>query len=266
MDMQVQKNVVQDEAVLQRIKVSKTEGVELASLGEVGAFADLMERAGLLPKGTNRLTAIISIVAGRPLGLNPFQAVQGIAVINGRPSLWGDAMIAVVKASGLVEDEGWERIGGKNDDTAGFRYVVKRKGVPTPYTATFTVGDAKRAGLWGRDVWKAYPERMLKNRCRAFALRDGFDDVLRGCSSAEEMRDVEIAAEPTAQEVAKESILKAITEAEKSAPPVVVDLPPVKAKEPVRAAAKKAAPEPEPEPEMYEEPEPELTPEDYDAR
>jgi hypothetical protein len=52
----------------------------------------------------------------------------------------------------------------------------------------FGADDAKRAGLAG-DVWAKYPDRMLQNRARAFALRDQFADALMGIGMVEEYDD-----------------------------------------------------------------------------
>lgn len=56
---------------------------------------------------------------------------------------------------------------------------------------TFSVDDAKLAGLWGKQgPWKQYPKRMLQLRARGFAIRDAFADVLKGMASAEEQEDI----------------------------------------------------------------------------
>jgi hypothetical protein len=57
-------------------------------------------------------------------------------------------------------------------------------------TVSFSVSDAKRAGLWGKSgPWANYPERMLKYRARGFCLRDAFPDVLKGLITIEEAND-----------------------------------------------------------------------------
>jgi hypothetical protein len=67
---------------------------------------------------------------------------------------------------------------------------AKRRGYSKPTTVTFTVADAKKAGLWGKQgPWQQYPRRMLQLRARGFALRDAFPDVLRGLVTAEEAQD-----------------------------------------------------------------------------
>jgi hypothetical protein len=63
--------------------------------------------------------------------------------------------------------------------------------------AKFSVEDAKRAGLWGKQgPWSAYPKRMMQMRARGFALRDAFPDVLKGLITAEEAQDYPDEAKP----------------------------------------------------------------------
>ena len=163
-------------------------GVKMKTVAECAEFCRLLQAGGMIPKGMTVEGAVIATLAGARLGLDPFQSVQGIASINGRPAIWGDALVAIVKGSGLVEDEAVEYLPTRSD-CKGVRYSVKRKGVPTPYVGTFSKADAEKAGLWGKGVWQAYPARMMFNRARAFALRDGFADVLRGFRIAEEEQD-----------------------------------------------------------------------------
>lgn len=195
-------------------------GVQMRTVAEVGAFCALLGRANMLPKGTTPEGAVVAVLAGARLGLDPFQSVQGIASINGRPAIWGDALVAIVKGSGLVEDESVEYLPNKRE-CHGVRYSVKRKGIATPYEGTFTKADAERAGLWGKGVWQAYPARMLLNRARAFALRDGFADVLKGFRVAEEEQDV-IDAEPKAEPKAKRASASSILKIAEVAEPVEV--------------------------------------------
>ena len=63
-------------------------------------------------------------------------------------------------------------------------------------TAKFSVEDAKRAGLWGKNTWASYPRRMLQHRARGFALRSAFADVLKGMISTEELQDYPDDAKP----------------------------------------------------------------------
>ena len=149
-------------------------------------FADLVCKSDLVPKDykNNPGNVLVAVQMGAEIGLAPLQAIQNIAVINGRPSVWGDAALALVRASSLCEFV-TERLDG-NVATC----TCKRRGETEPIVRTFSEADAKRAGLWGKSgPWTQYPQRMLQLRARAFALRDAFPDVLRGLAVAEEVRD-----------------------------------------------------------------------------
>lgn len=174
-------------------------GIQITDLDGLWRFSQAVAKSGLAPKGIQTPEAVlIAVEMGLEVGLPPMAALQNIAVINGRPSLWGDAQLAVCRGTGELEEfsEWYEQAGKKltrnpssftDDTTAVCR--VKRKGQEAVETG-FSVSDAKSAGLWGKDgPWKSYPARMLKFRARSFALRDGFGDALRGLRAAEEVMD-----------------------------------------------------------------------------
>lgn len=177
------------------IRLSERGAVQLRNLAEAAAFAQLLQAGGMLPAKMSCTGAVVAILAGANVGLNPFESVQNIAVIGGRPALFGDGMKAVVRASGLLESERVEWI-EKDGQRVGCRVHVKRKGEAEPITGEFTLAQARRAGLWGKaGPWTDYPSRMLLARARAFAFRDAFPDVLKGLRCAEEERDtIEAAA------------------------------------------------------------------------
>jgi hypothetical protein len=116
--------------------------------------------------------------------------LQNTAVINGRPAIYGDAALALVRASGLLDSYVEEEVGEPGKDTHGYKITVTRKGSAAS-SETFTVADAKQAKLWGKSgPWTDYPRRMLKFRARGFILRDQFGDVLKGLRTVEEARDI----------------------------------------------------------------------------
>lgn len=156
------------------------------SLDEAMRFADTMAKSSIVPKDYqgNPGNILVAVQWGAEIGLPPLQAMQNIAVVNGRPSIWGDAMIALVKGSGLLESITEEIDDGQATCT------VQRRAEP-PVSRTFTMEDAKRAGLAGKQgPWSQYPKRMLQMRARSWALRDVFPDVLKGVYIAEEARDM----------------------------------------------------------------------------
>jgi len=126
---------------------------------------------------------------GYQVGLSPEQSMQCIAVINGKPSMWGDEMLALCMAHKDFDDI--EEVPMKNKDgtVIGFSCTVKRRG-KSPKVNEFTLDMAKKAGLLGKiGPWTQYPERMLKVRARGFSLRDAFPDALKGIKLREEVQD-----------------------------------------------------------------------------
>lgn len=171
------------------IAIGRDGALQFGTVADVIDYGKLCVMSGMSPKGMNAEQCAMAIISGQSLGLNPFASMQGIAVINGRPSLWGDTLVALVMASGLCEDIQTEYLPNRKD-CKGVQVTVRRKGVATPVVGTFSENDAKLAGLWGKaGPWTQYPVRMMMNRARAFALRDAFPDLLKGMGIAEEVRD-----------------------------------------------------------------------------
>lgn len=161
-----------------------------SSLGDALAMAKMIAESDFAPKDYRGKPSnvLIAIQMGADVGLKPMQALQNIAVINGRPSIWGDGAVALVQSKDVLE-RFFETIEGENDDRTA-TCVIKRKGWPDEIKRTFSIKDAKRAGLWGKaGPWSTYPDRMLQMRARSFALRDGASDVLMGLILAEEAGD-----------------------------------------------------------------------------
>lgn len=154
-------------------------------------MANMMSKSEMVPKGYKDKPhdILLAMEMGRSLRLSPLSAIQNIAVINGKPSLYGDAILAV--CSGHPEFENIEEKPMLDDkgNVIGFMCSVKRRG-RSIVTHSFTIQDATLAGLWGKiGPWKAYPSRMLQMRARAFALRDSFADALGGVRVVEEVQD-----------------------------------------------------------------------------
>lgn len=130
---------------------------------------------------------LLAIQWGMEVGLAPLQAIQNIAVINGKPSVYGDALLAMVKGSPVCDDV-VERFEGSGDTLTAI-CEAKRIG-KAPVIARFSVADATTAALWRKaGPWTQYPRRMLQMRARGFALRDAFPDILRGVITREEADD-----------------------------------------------------------------------------
>lgn len=160
-------------------------GIKLATMEEAYRFAQYVVKSGFAPKGMDQPESVlIALQMGAEVGLAPMQSLQSIAVINGRPGVFGDAALALVRASGLLER--YEQ----KSTAEGATVTVKRKG-EAEMTTTFTKEDAQKAGLLGKTgPWSQYPARMMLFRARSFALRDAFGDVLKGLRTTEELQDI----------------------------------------------------------------------------
>jgi len=166
-------------------------GEGFSNLDEAMKFAEIISKTDFAPKQMKGkpFDILVAIQMGAEVGLKPMQSLQNIAVINGRPSIWGDAALALVKRH--KDYEFCEEIFEKDDTIAVCK--IKRRNEPLKII-TFTIDDAKRAGLLNGDTngfspWKKYQKRMLQMRARGFALRDSFPDALHGLITSEEAQD-----------------------------------------------------------------------------
>lgn len=164
-----------------------------ANLDEAMKCCTMLSQSEMVPKDYKGKPAniLVAIQMGLEVGLKPLQSLQNIAVVNGRPCLWGDAIVAIVRASGTVEylDETWD------DKLQAAICKGKRKGEPTEIVRVFSIADATKAGLIQRagseGTWAKYPKRMCSWRAKSWVLRDGWSDYLKGISIREEVEDLE---------------------------------------------------------------------------
>ena len=172
------------------ISTQRAGGLALQSFDDAFRFAKLVAASEFPPKDFRGKpeSCMLAIQHGSEVGLSPMQSLQSIAVINGRPTIWGDAALALVQASPVCEYVR-EYTEGEGDALVAV-CEAKRRGYPAPTVVRFSVADAKKAGLWGKaGPWQQYPARMMTLRARGFALRNAFADALRGLITAEEAQD-----------------------------------------------------------------------------
>lgn len=164
---------------------------------EAMELAVVLSKSGVVPTGmVGRPEAcFVAIGFGMELGLPPMQAIQNIMVVNGRPTIWGDAAHALVMGSGQVEM--FEEDAPDIALTQGFgRCRIKLRGMPE-IERRFSIEDAKRAKLWTKEgPWQTYPGRMLQMRTRSWAERDAAPFILKGIQFREEIGDMDIVSPP----------------------------------------------------------------------
>lgn len=157
----------------------------------------------------------VAINMGAEVGLEPFAAIQSIAVIDGKPCLYGDGLIGVVRSSPLCE---WIK---ESCDGTTATCETKRKGDPHTIKAEYTMDDAVAAGIANKFNWKKHPKRMLQMRARSYCLRDAYPDLLKGLGVVEEMQDheetpppVQSYELPAAPETKPDPVVETVTLAE----------------------------------------------------
>ncbi len=159
------------------------------TLDEMLTLAEIVVKSGLALGHRTKESVVIALQLGAELGFTPMQSLRNIAVINGRPVPSADACVAAVTASGQCDY--FREV--ETTDTHS-TWETTRRGDTQPRQFTFTMDDARRAGLTDRDTWQAYPKRMLAARAKKYLAQDTYPDVIGGLLSAEEALD--FAAEP----------------------------------------------------------------------
>lgn len=155
--------------------------------------AEMLCKARCIPKEfwDNPSDALVVIQFGSELGLSPMISLQNIMIVGNRPSVYGEALLAIcMSARGFIDC-----IETYNEDTQTAYCTMQRKG-RINVTRKFSRTMAETAGYWGKrgangpSAWVTNPERMLQHRARGFAAKDMFPDALKGISLYEEMKDV----------------------------------------------------------------------------
>ena len=144
---------------------------------------------GFIPKGCSKEEAFARVVAGASMGMKPIQAINGIAMINGHPTLHSDSIPCTVLASGLVTGMKYKFEGVGDDMSCTF--YVRRKGIEEYQEWTYSMEDARKAGLLANPVWQKHPKKMLFNRARTWCFRNTFPDVIGNVYTPDEVEDVE---------------------------------------------------------------------------
>lgn len=163
------------------------------NIADLKIFADMAAGSDLVPKEYKGKpgNCFIAIQFGAELGIPPLQSLQNIAVINGHPGVYGDIGKALLLSNGFgIEERDVKDIEIKGE--AWCKITRPKHLNPTnqpPTERTFSKANAQTAGIWGVNVHKTYPYRMLAWRAFWWAARDGAADVLKGLQGIEELLD-----------------------------------------------------------------------------
>jgi len=171
----------------------ETSVVQLSKrMSEMLAFAAELAKSKIVPVAYagNPSGIFAAIQYGKELGLGPMVSLQNIAVINGKPSLGSDMMLGL--AMKHPEWGGYEILKETSTEASVKVYRVHKKlgDKVIAYTASFSVEDAKRAGLLPakpESAWSKWLPNMLLHRAVSFVIRKAFPDAFMGLYSVEEL-------------------------------------------------------------------------------
>lgn len=139
--------------------------------------------SGLLPDAVKKPeTAMAIMIKGREIGMPPMFSLAEITVIQGKPAPSEQLIGTLVRRAGhklrVVESTAEQcTVEGVRADDPSHKQRV-----------TWTLEDAKKAGLLGKNSWKTYPRAMLRARAKSELARGMFEDALAGLAyTAEEL-------------------------------------------------------------------------------
>jgi hypothetical protein len=170
-----------------------------SSFSELEAFCQRVCKSGMVPRQYQGKPddAFVAIAYGAEVGLPPLAALQHVAVINGRPGLYGDAIAGVALKSGAIISID-ERIEGDPATMDCVAHCTVTRPDGSVVERSFSAVDAKRAGLWGKaGPWSQFAQRMLAARARGYAVRDAAPHAFLGYT-VEELRDIDTVRGPDA--------------------------------------------------------------------
>jgi len=167
-------------APLEQIEWAKE--LEPRGIADAKRLAQAVFDSKLFAAYGNTQAAFLIIMAGREFGLGAMASLRSFHIVEGRPCLSAQAMMGLCLRHSSCE---YFMVTERSNNTA--RVIAKRKDWPGPCESTFTIEDAQRAGLTGRQNWRKYPRAMLTNRAIAEAARFWFPDVVGGLYDPDEL-------------------------------------------------------------------------------
>lgn len=155
-------------------------------LREPMLLGKVFSESGMFPDVKTQAQAAVKILAGKELGLSPFQSMKSLYMVNNRLGLMADVMAYLVKRNGK-----YNYAIDKLDDTECILSFFEVSGEKKELgKSSFSVKDAAKAGLINKDVWKNYPRNMMFARALSNGVRWYCPDAVCGYYTVEEIEDI----------------------------------------------------------------------------
>lgn len=177
-------------------------GIEIHTSEDLMRLAGWALTSGFVPVSFKAKEQVaIAMQMGLEAGITPLAALRAIYVVGNRPSWMTSAAVALCRDRGVLVSSPTRTYGGAIDTTKqgldryadGFACTVtmQRVGDPSPQSFSFSVADAKEAGLWKKPgPWSTSPKVMLYRRALGQGLDLLFSDVLLGLGLKEIEEDI----------------------------------------------------------------------------
>lgn len=166
----------------------KNDSLILPDIESMWRAAELVSKSGLVPKHFSLPQQILTVwMAGAEIGLSRWQSLQNMHVVNGKVGISGACMLGLIMSSGKGQKIKTYFEGKPYDDD--FTAIIESERGGAFNKTSFSVGMAKKAGIWGRNTWASYPDDMLLWKAVARHARLYYSDVICGMNMVEELRD-----------------------------------------------------------------------------
>jgi hypothetical protein len=174
------------EPVTRQTPTGNTLALVPVTMPERKEYAQIMAASGMFPKFKTPQQAFAAIATGTELGFKPAAALRAIDIIDGKPSVGADALVALC----LQRPDLCRYFMVVEETPDSCTVETHRVGAPMPRRMTFTLEQAKHAKLTEKDVWKKYGNRMLYHRASAWLAREVYPDLCFGIYTPDERMEV----------------------------------------------------------------------------
>ena len=160
--------------------------IDTTTIEMLSGLAERLHKAGVFGQEvTSSDKAFVVLLKGHELGFTPMASAGSIAIIKGKVSLSADATIALCKRSPACL---YLRLVESTEEVA--TYETQRHGDPSPTALSYTIAQAKTAGLTGSQTWRAHAPAMLRARCGAAIARAVYPDLVAGIYDPDEVAEI----------------------------------------------------------------------------
>ncbi|MGE5433065.1 MAG: hypothetical protein ACM3QX_18450 [Syntrophomonadaceae bacterium] len=158
----------------------------VSNLEQKKQVAEIMLKSGFMPPSYNTWEKLmVTMFKCQELNIPLMEGVSSIAIINNKPTMQGNLLLALINRSGKCKKMVF-------DSTDTYCTVtMARKDYELEHTEKFTLKDAQAAGLTSKDIWKKYTKTMLKWRAVANCARTVFPELLSGLYLPEEIASID---------------------------------------------------------------------------